>query len=61
MPMVGHIAQTGQIVATDFKAGNVLLNVDNLGVIKTCQDALSNLLIGDKTQSLVFGNMNNIV
>jgi hypothetical protein len=23
MPMVGHIAQTGQIVATDFRAGNV--------------------------------------
>ncbi len=24
IPMVGHIAQTGQIVATDFKAGNVI-------------------------------------
>ena len=40
MPMVGHIAQTGQIVATDFKAGNVSPNTDNLGFIKTCQDAL---------------------
>jgi hypothetical protein len=26
MPMVGHIAQTGQIVATDFRAGNVSPN-----------------------------------
>ena len=24
IPMVGHIAQTGQIVATDFKASNVI-------------------------------------
>ncbi|SSC07826.1 hypothetical protein BTURTLESOX_2462 [bacterium endosymbiont of Bathymodiolus sp. 5 South] len=40
MPMVGHIAQTGQIVATDFRAGNVSSNTDNLGFIKTCQDAL---------------------
>ncbi|VVM27411.1 hypothetical protein BSPWISOXPB_10383 [uncultured Gammaproteobacteria bacterium] len=40
MPMVGHIAQTGQIVATDFRAGNVSPNTDNLGFIKTCQDAL---------------------
>jgi hypothetical protein len=28
--MVGHIAQTGQIVATDFKAGNVLPNTEAL-------------------------------
>jgi hypothetical protein len=40
MPMVGHIAQTGQIVATDFKAGNVSPNTDNLGFIKISQDAL---------------------
>jgi hypothetical protein len=39
MPMVGHIAQTGQIVASDFRAGNVSSNTDNLGLIKTCQDA----------------------
>jgi len=38
--MVGHIAQTGQIVATDFKAGNVLPNTDNLSFIKISQDAL---------------------
>jgi hypothetical protein len=30
-----------QIVATDFRAGNVSPNTDNLGFIKTCQDALS--------------------
>jgi hypothetical protein len=33
MPMVGHIAQTGQIVATDFRAGNVSPNTDNFGFI----------------------------
>ena len=40
MSMVGHIAQTGQIVATDFRAGNISPNTDNLGFIKICQDAL---------------------
>jgi hypothetical protein len=30
----------GQIVVTDFRAGNVSPNTDNLGFIKTCQDAL---------------------
>ncbi|MDC9714359.1 MAG: transposase [Gammaproteobacteria bacterium] len=33
MPMVGHIAQTGQIVATDFRAGNISPNTDNLDFI----------------------------
>jgi len=40
MPMVGHIAQTGQIVATDFRAGNTSPAKDNLGFIKQCQSAL---------------------
>ncbi|AYQ57375.1 hypothetical protein MS2017_1700 [Bathymodiolus thermophilus thioautotrophic gill symbiont] len=40
VPMVGHIAQTGQIVATDFRAGNVSPNTDNLGFIKHCQSSL---------------------
>jgi len=40
MPMVGHIAQTSQIVATDFRAGNISPNTDNLGFIKHCQKAL---------------------
>lgn len=40
MPMVGHIAQTGQIVATDFRAGNTSPAKDNLEFVKHCQSAL---------------------
>lgn len=40
MPMVGHIAQTGQIVAVDFRHGNVPPNKDNLAFIKQCQQSL---------------------
>ena len=38
--MVGHIAQTGQIVATNFRTGNVSPAKDNLDIIKISQDAL---------------------
>ncbi len=40
MPMVGHIAQTGQIAAVDFRQGNVPPNKDNLAFIKQCQQSL---------------------
>lgn len=40
MPMVGHIAQTGQIVAVDFREGNVPPNKDNLAFIQQCQRSL---------------------
>ncbi|SSC09556.1 IS1380-Spn1, transposase [uncultured Gammaproteobacteria bacterium] len=40
MPIIGHIAQTGQIVATNFRAGNVSPAKDNLDFIKISQDAL---------------------
>ena len=40
MPMVGHIAQTGQIVAVDFRQGNIPPNKDNLAFIKQCQQSL---------------------
>ena len=40
MPMVGHIAQTSQIVATDFRQGNTSPAKDNLEFIKHCQKAL---------------------
>ncbi len=40
MPMVGHIAQTGQIVAVDFRRGNVPPNKDNLVFIQQCQQSL---------------------
>ena len=40
MPMVGHIAQTGQIVAVDFREGNIPPAQDNLASIRQCQNAL---------------------
>ncbi len=38
--MVGHIAETGQIVAVDFREGNVPPAQDNLAFIKQCQQSL---------------------
>ncbi len=40
MPMVGHIAETGQIVATDFREGNASPARENLEFIKQCQQSL---------------------
>ncbi len=49
MPMVGHIAETGQVVACDFRKGNESPNSRNLEFIRQCQDALPD---GCKFQSL---------
>jgi len=38
--MVGHAAQTGQVVACDFREGNVSPNCENLEFIKQCEHAL---------------------
>ncbi len=40
MPMVGHIAETGQVVAVDFRQGNVPPAQDNLAFIQQCQQSL---------------------
>lgn len=40
MPMVGHIAETGQIVSIDFRKGNVPPAQENLEFIKQCQRSL---------------------
>jgi hypothetical protein len=40
MPMVGHIAETGQVVASDFRAGNVAPAKDNMAFIEQCEQAL---------------------
>ena len=40
LPMVGHSAETGQIVATDFRPGNASPARENLAFIKYCQQAL---------------------
>lgn len=40
MPMVGHVADTGQVVACDFREGNAAPSKENLEFIKTCQRSL---------------------
>ncbi len=40
MPMVGRIAETGQVAASDFRRGNRPPNDDNSGFIKRCIRAL---------------------
>lgn len=40
MPMVGHLAETEQIVATDFRKGNVSPSTNNLEFIHQCEAAL---------------------
>ena len=40
MPMVGHIAETGQIVACDFREGNTSPAKENLEFICQCQKSL---------------------
>jgi hypothetical protein len=40
MPMVGHIAETGQVVAVDFRQGNIPPAQANLEFIQQCQRSL---------------------
>lgn len=40
MPMVGHIAEVGQIVACDFRQGNEPPSKQNLDFIKQCKESL---------------------
>lgn len=40
MPMVGHIAETGQIVSCDFRTGNTSPAKGNLEFLRQCQNAL---------------------
>ncbi|MFT5261179.1 MAG: hypothetical protein ACI810_002941 [Gammaproteobacteria bacterium] len=40
MPMVGDIAQTGQVVAVDFRKGNVPPAQNNVAFIKQCEQSL---------------------
>jgi hypothetical protein len=40
MPMVGHVAETGQIAAIDFRKGNVPPAQENLAFIKQCEQSL---------------------
>ena len=41
MPMVGHSAETGPVVAVDFRQGKVPPAPDNLAFIKQCQQSLA--------------------
>lgn len=40
MPMVGHVAETGTILAVDFRDGNVSPKAENHEFIKRCENAL---------------------
>ena len=40
MPIIGTVAESGQVIAVEFRAGNVPPNYDNEGFIKTCQAQL---------------------
>ncbi len=40
VPMVGHIAETEQVAAVEFRPGNAPPSKDNLGFIRQCMDAL---------------------
>ena len=40
IPMLGHIAETGQVVAYDFRQGNVPPSKDNLAFIQHCVQSL---------------------
>ena len=40
MPMLGHIAETGQAVGCDFRDGNVAPATDNMGFITSCEAGL---------------------
>jgi hypothetical protein len=40
MPMVGHIAETGQVVSCDFRHGNASPSKENFEFIKQCEQAL---------------------
>jgi hypothetical protein len=40
MPMVGHIGETGQVAATEFREGNVAPASNNLQFIQRCEAAL---------------------
>ena len=39
-PMIGHIGETGQVVAVEFREGNESANKRNLEFIQRCQSAL---------------------
>ena len=40
MPMVGHIAETGQVVACDFRPGNACPSRENFEFIQQCEQSL---------------------
>lgn len=40
MPMVGHIAEVGMVVACDFRSGNTSAAKENLEFIQQCKSSL---------------------
>ena len=61
MPIVGHIAETGQVVASDFRAGNVAPATDNMTFIKQCEQALPKGVRVTKLRIDAAGYQTNII
>jgi len=61
MPMVGHIAQTGQVVSVDFREGNASPAKENLEFIKQCQKALPSECIIEKLRIDAAGYQKSII
>lgn len=61
MPMVGHIAQTGQVLSVDFRAGNASPAKENLEFIQQCQKALPSDCAIDKLRIDAAGYQKSII
>jgi hypothetical protein len=61
MPMVGHIAQTGQVVSVDFREGNASPAKENFEFIKQCQKALPSDCTIDKLRIDAAGYQKSII
>ena len=61
MPMVGHIAEVGQVVTVDFRKGNVSPARDNLTFIKQCQHALPHGCTVNRLRIDAAGYQSNII
>jgi hypothetical protein len=61
MPMVGHIAETGQVVACDFRAGNAAPARENFEFIQQCERSLPNECFVQSLRIDAAGYQTNII
>jgi len=60
-PMVGHIVETEQVVAVDFRDGNVPPNKENLEFIKQCEASLPQGVTVSKVRIDAAGYQNDVI